>query len=86
MAQMRAGFVYGGCSIAGHAQFNKSRSVVSILPSANSHYRRPEPLASAAIGLPHAGDPIAICRVLLREVGTESDAGSFELLPVREIW
>ncbi len=37
------------------------------------------------IGLPYAMEAIAICRLLVGEVGTESEAGSVELLPVRDV-
>jgi hypothetical protein len=39
----------------------------------------------AARALPYAVNAIAICRPLVGEVGTESEAGSIELLPVREV-
>ena len=41
------------------------------------------PLAAQA--LPYAVNAIAICRPLVGEVGTESEPGSIELLPVCEV-
>ena len=47
-----------------------------------------EPLSCFALSIYARRPPfrIAVCGVLVGEVRTESEAGSFELLPVGEIW